>query len=513
MRRYLALVVALLLWSAMNVPRIGQPFKLGHDAYVSSQFGAFAYRHATLGLKMTRGCLLTAIDYEGKPRFYSSYTPFASWLIALPMLFGLTLHTTVRLVTCLFYILFLISLWAFSRHVWGQRVANVAVMTAVVLPVSLRYGLSLYWDMSFAPLFCALALYASPRPRTVRWAVATGLASTAAALTHWLSWLLIVPCVVREIRQGHRKLAATVGAAAVLIPLIVQVSALSVTGVPLSMFLTRVADRMGATQWQGAAPVMGYRQLLGTFIERMCYSLGPIPFGLMSVVTIVAIVAEMQRDPSLFPTRRWLFLLWAYALPLGLLARNLVTYHDMTFYLVPLAAISTGIAFKWGLDQPLQGRCRQLAVYSGAFLLLFSVAASGIWPIRASFAPTPDDYATREVARTLALRCRGIQPLVISPGCCAEWPTRATAGPPTDLKARERTVLPALGCLTSKMGIICYDPSEVPAIAASTREKGPVLLLARGRELDPLPTMSGQRTIGEYTIGVYRQHSAAPSRH
>ncbi len=499
MGRYGVLFIALAIWLAINAARLGQPFKPGHDAYISSQLGAYAYNHVKLGLRITRGANLAALDQQDQPRFYYSYTPLASWLLAIPMGLGVPFHPAVRLVTALSYGLFLGFLWVFAQAVWGRKVAEVAALTAAVLPVSLQYGLACIWEvLSLAPLFGALALFASRRQRDWSWTVLVTLASVAAVMLSWLSWLLIIPGVVREFRRGNRRFATIVGILSIVAPTALQLVALNATGISFGAFLSHCLERMSSAQWEDARTVMSYRSLLRVFMERLSASMGPLPLGLTALVLITALVNALQRRSAPVSGRLWLLLLIIYALPPNLLARNVATYHDFfTILLVPVVAICTGIAFSRAFRRTSLGEESPGYSLIGVGLLLLAMLVTGVWPMREKLRTEPKDRDAQALAGELGRHAALGQVLVMSPGFIADQPRER---PPLTLAERDRLPDPTFGCLTGRTALLCYDSQELPGLLAQLKPGQTAVVVQREGELEPLPAGSRRSRVGSYTL-------------
>jgi hypothetical protein len=68
-----------------------------------------AYNHLKLGLGVTRGAEVEAVDYSGNPLVYYSYSPLASYLLAIPSAAGAPFPASVRLLTFLLFLWFLLA--------------------------------------------------------------------------------------------------------------------------------------------------------------------------------------------------------------------------------------------------------------------------------------------------------------------------------------------------------------------------------------------------------------------
>lgn len=339
-RAALPLLAVLCAWNAYQLARFHQPLKAGHEAWIGRQIGRTARNHLVLGLGVTKGANVTTIRDGGGLELHRSYSPLASWVVALPMAAGLPFHDAVRLPVLLSMNLFLASLWAFARGRWGGRVAAVALAYAALCPVIfLRYGLACIFEiLALGPLMAVVALYAGPSRTS--WARLGMVASSiAAVMFSWICWLVVVPCAIREARRGRVLWACLAGGAAIVVPVALHFGATArASGDPRADVLSFV-HHVGFRASAGDArvmPVVTFRMLFEAQAVRWSRNLGALSLAAMGV----AAVAAWRRKPQGW---RWLVLLLAFALPMNL-ARNLAYYHDFFIILfVPAVALVVGL--------------------------------------------------------------------------------------------------------------------------------------------------------------------------
>jgi hypothetical protein len=499
MRRFAVLSLVLLMWIALSIPRLSWPFHGGHDAFISSQLGQYAHNHLQQGLGVTKGANLTAVDYSGEPRYYYSYTPLASWLLAAPMALGVQFHTAVRTVTLCLSCLFLLGLWLFAGSVWGLKTANLTVTLMPFMLTMYIYGLSAIWEiMALGPLFCALALFSSRRPRNTWWFLGAILFCVCAVCLSWLCWLVILPCAWREVRSRRFAAGFTVGLSAIFLPIAWQLGALAATGISFAAFLSHCMDRMGATQWDYAAPVMGYKQLVGVFLDRSQNAFGAILFSLSILGLIYVASYALCRRTRGELGAKWLLVLVVFGLPLNLLARNVATYHDFfPILFAPVVAILTAILFLVLFEQLVKDKERQIHV--PAFLsLLLAVSATTLWPCRDSILPNAGERVMQQLAIKLGDIVKADDVLLVSPGFVIAAPERR---PSLAIPDRDFALHPAYGALTAKTGLVCYDSQELSALA--TRMRGHrIIVLDNESVLEPLPPGFQKQHMGGMVIAI-----------
>ena len=217
------LLAVLLVWNVHQIARFREPFKIGHEAWIGRQIGRTARNHLVLGLGVTKGANVTVVRDGGGLELHRSYSPLASWVVALPMAAGMPFHDAIRLPVLLSMNLFLASLWALACGRWGARVAGVAVVYAGLCPVLfLRYGLTCIFEiLALGPFLAALALFARPTRSARAWAgIVVG--STIAAMFSWICWAGIIPCLLREAFRGRVRAAFAAGAIVVAVPLAIH---------------------------------------------------------------------------------------------------------------------------------------------------------------------------------------------------------------------------------------------------------------------------------------------------
>ena len=504
------LLAVVVLWAGGNAPRLAGPLTTPpywHDLYNGSQDGAFAHNHLQLGLGVTRGANVWAVDYSGKPFVYYSYSPLASYLLALPMLGGVSLQVSVRLVAFLLFVWFLVAFWSFARNVWGVGVANVAVAVAALLPINLRYGLSSIWEvMAMGPLFSALALFASPRPRDRSWVRLTALCGTVAALFSWLAWLALLPCLWREVRRGHRRPALVTAAWVLAVPLAIQIWGIHVAALPLGSILGHLHDRMsGAAMTMGQAPIshvdLVQRFLIWCFKTPIFY--GFLASGITAAVLVRAALGRLVRGMARVPGAGWLLLLTIYGVPFTLIARNMASWHDYFLILfAPLVALCCGIgaSLLWR-DRGREGRGTVGFSVTGICVVL-AVGATATWPAAYVLRPAAGDAGLRDLAVALGAMVQPDSVLLASPRACDSQPEQVTA--PLTLPARDTPLAPYVGGLTGKTAYLCRNRAELLELQRQLGPGRPVVVVEGNGELDPLPPGARLRqdfppfTVAEY---------------
>ncbi len=501
-RQFGPLIAVCCLWAAFNIPRVGQPFHGWIDSYVSSQIGAHAYNHLKWGLGVTHGANVWAVNYEGKPQIWYSVSPLASWLVALPLAAGVPLQPAVRLVLLLLSLWFLIGFWWFVRNVWGAYAANVAVAVAVVLPVSLQYGIAFGADnKAFGPLFTALALVTSGRRRDGRWLAAFGICGAIAVLFSWLSWLLLLPALGLEWRRGHRRLAVGAALLVVLAPLVVHAVPVLLSGITPATAAEHFAERVGGSQMhtQGRPPLsypdLVHRLLVWSFTTPSFY--GPLAATLGLGTLGAALGAALRGRRFRWPGTFWLLLLAAYALPYNLLARNVATYHESFMVLfVPAIGVCGGIvSAKWREWTGRRDRGGWAWVMPTA--LLGGLLITATWPGRGAFLPAALDYELRDMALYLG-EVMTPETVLVASARAADIPS--LEGVPLALQARDRVIPPFITCLTGRTAYVVTDATELTALLALLPSGRPVIVIQNKGDLEPLPGGLARRQFAEYTI-------------
>ncbi len=503
MKQYRWLLVVLVLWAVCNAPRIVQPFKAGHDSYISSHYGAFALNHLKLGLGVTHGANILAVNYSGKPTVYYSFSPLVSWLVAIPLALGLPFQPAVHTVSFLFFLWFLAAFWFFVRNVWGRPVANVAVAVLAILPVTLRYALITGDGMALAPLFSFLALYTLPRPHLAGWSARMIMCGLLASLLSWYSLVLILPCMWLEWRRGNRGPAVAVAASVAGVSVLLPVAAVLVTGTSVAASVAHLQQRLGFDQYAPGVRTLSHLDLLHRFL---IWSFHPHAFfGTLAALLTAGVLAW-----ALFArvTRRmavrgdgWLLALAAYGTPFTLLLPNMATFHDGFLGLfAPLVAISCALAAASANDHLGNAKRSRVLRPAVSVLLLMAIFATATWPAREQLLPSPIDYQLRDLATALGRAAQGDTAILGSVAVMGRLTDEQL-----DLARRDDPwPSPYVTCLTSKTAYVCRDAVELTALLRQLPPGRPVVIVERDRDLEPLPSGAARQEIGPFTVATWR---------
>lgn len=372
-RALLPVGVVLILWNACQLSRLQRPMKVGAEAWIGRQIGRTARNHLVLGLATTKGANVVAIRHDGSLEIHRSYSPLASWTVALPMAAGLSFDHSIRIPVLLSLNAFFVGLWSFARGRWGATVAALALCFAASCPILLfRYGITCIFEiLALGPLMVAVALFGQPVRGPKVW---TGLValSVASVIYSWICWLVIIPCVLREALKGRRAGAACVGAAAVVVPILVHFTTMALaSGDPygdVASFVSHIGERASNVDRRGR-PVITYAMILRLLGTRWIKDLGTIPLACTAACLASAFVPRLRVRG--WP---WIALLFAFALPLNL-ARNIALHDFFVILFVPAAALSAGLVVG-GAASRLRGPAAQawaigliLGVYFGVDVL------------------------------------------------------------------------------------------------------------------------------------------------
>ena len=400
-RKAMPLLIVLACWNAYQIARFHQPLKMGHEAWIGRQIGRTARNHLVLGLATTKGANVTTIRDDGSLELHRSYSPMASWVVALPMAAGLPFHASLRLPVLLSMNLFLAALWSFARDRWGPRVAAGALTFAALCPVvSVRYGLACIFEiLAMGPVMAAVALFARPS-RTARAWLAIVAASIVAAMFSWICWAAIVPCLLREAMRGRVRGAILSGVFILAVPpslhFAVTAWASGDARGDLFGFAHHVAFRASGGDVK-VAKVVSYGMLLEAQRVRWARNL-----GIGSVASLAVVVGMALRDRRCVEGWKWLVLWLAFALPMNL-ARNLAFYHDFLIILfVPFVALAAGLA----VDR-LAGGLRSRPVRRLAMaVLVLAMLLVDVLPARKPLRPNPRDIQQQAIADGLGAAIR-----------------------------------------------------------------------------------------------------------
>jgi hypothetical protein len=489
------LLALLIAWNSYAAFRLTEPMKAGHEAFIARQIGRSGLTHIALGLGVTKGSNVTAIRQAGDVVIHRSYSPMASWTVALPMALGVDFDLSARLPVLLSSNLFLIGLWSLVVARWGVHEADLATVFAVFSPVFLfRYGLTCIFEiLALGPLMIALALFARPRRDAGR-SVLIALTSMAAAMYSWICWVVIVPCLVRDWRAGHRKATLAIGTAAVVLPvalhfLLMGLASGNLWGDVWYFFyhlLERSSSHVGAEMTR-----VTYPQIIQILFKRLYREIGLIPLAIAAVSLIVA--AARRRVTGL----GWIAALLVMALPLNL-ARNIAYKHDFFVILfLPAVAISAGVG-AWKLvtwfDRP-GGRSAALS----AILVLY--VGVEVAPRYRSGSVSARDYEQATIARSIGEVVRVGDFVIASPEVCGLTPTAVSL---MDDAQREQLPRPYFCGQMTQMVFVASDEPDIERLARSARPNQRVVLLDVGDDHLPIPASFSKvpTSVSRLVIGV-----------
>ena len=505
----LPMVLILLGWNAYQLARLGEPMRMGHEAWIGRQIGRTARNHLLLGLGVTKGANVTAIRQDGSLELHLSYSPLASWSVALPMAAGLPYHAAIRLPVLLSINLFLASLWHFASGLRGARAANLALAFAAFSPILFyRYGMTCIFEiLALGPLMAFLALAARPNRDVLFW---LGLAVTAVAavMFSWIGWLVVLPCAAREAWLGRRAPGFWLGVIAVAFPVGVHVATMTLASGDgldgVATLLRHVAYRASGAGTR-AGEVVTYPMILRLMVIRGVRNLGVIPLACTAVVLIAAPVRRGKVIGA-----GWVSLLLAFALPMNL-ARNIAFLHDFFIILfLPAAALCAGAVVAKLTDRWRGGALRgTVLVIAVAGILAFDAG-----PARKVARPRPGDRRLEEVADAIGAVVRPGDLVIADGELCGLNPEELrTLGPD-----RERTPRPYYAGEMAQTVLVARDAADAAELATAARPGRRVVILQAGEPAWILPDRfapDGPRAPELRIASVAREataRSAAPIR-
>lgn len=473
---WLPILLVLVAWDACQVARLQRPMRIGPDAWIGRQIGRTARNHLVLGLATTRGANVTTIAQDGRLEVHRSYAPLASWVVALPLQAGFPFETAIRIPVLVSTNAFLLGLWHFARTRWGPRVAILAAAYAAFCPILLlKYGITCIFEiLALGPLMVAVALFAQPARNPRVWA-ALAVSSIAAAMFSWITWLVIVPCILREFRAGRRAEAIGLGACALPIPVLIHFGTMAMaSGDPvgdLTSFFLHIAERSSNRDFHGR-PTLTYAYTLRLLERRWVRDIGLIPLA-----AAVACLASIAVPRLRLPGWRWLVLLFAFALPLNL-ARNIALHDFFVILFVPVAALAAGLVTAGVADRFPTPRGR--AVVTALILLAF--LGLDLLPKRRMLTLTPATYEWAAISDEVG---RVVAPgdfVIASPEFVGQK-DRAVA--PDD--RREQSPRPYYCGQMAQTVFVAYDGADAARLAARARPGQRVVVLQLGGSPWELP--------------------------
>ncbi len=495
------LCVLLVAWDAYAAYRLTRPMKVGHEAFIGRQIGRSALNHLELGLDVTKGSNVSVIRQDGRPVVHRSYSPMASWTVALPMALGLDFDLSVRLPVLVSSNLFLVGLWLLVAARWGPRQADLSAMFAALSPVFLfRYGLACIFEiLALGPLMMALALFARPG-RGALWCCLIAGFSFVAVMDSWICWLAIVPCLARDWRLGHRRAALAIGLASVGLPVFLHFLLLGLaTGdivEDFRYFFIHIFERSSAESGAGRSQVT-YGQILQLLIKRWQRGIGLVPAAFVALGVLA--VATRRRVPGW----GWVAALLALALPLNL-ARNIAYLHDFFIILfVPPAAVCAGVGTYW-LATRFEGRGMRMAAVVAVAAVFLGLDVVPRYRGASVFAR---DYDQAAIVGSIGEAVRPGDFVIANAEVCGLDP--AIVPFMTDAQ-REQSPLPTLCGRMTQTVFVARDTLDAERIARWARPGQRVVLLEVGpARFEPAPSFEVASSLkGKLLVGVRRPEVA-----
>jgi hypothetical protein len=501
-RPWLGFLCGLLVaWDAYAAYRLAQPMKAGHESFIGRQIGRSALNHLELGLGVTRGSNVSVVRQDGRPVVHRSYSPMASWQVALPMALGLDFDLSVRLPVLISSNLFLIGLWWLVEARWGARQADLSAMFAAFCPVFLfRYGLTCIFEiLAIGPLMMAAALFARPRRDLARCGLIAGLAFVA-VMDSWICWLVVVPALVRDWRGGHRRAALAIGSATVILPVVVHFLLLGLATGDLVgdvwYFFQHISERSSAESTARKSPVT-YLEILGLLATRWRRGIGLVPAAFVLLGGLA--IASRRRVPGW----GWVVALMIMALPLNL-ARNIAYFHDFFIILfVPPAAICAGLGTYWLATRFEGHRARTAAVV----LVMAAFLGLDVVPRYRLGSVFPKDHEQDAIARSIGEAVRPGDFVIANAEVCGIDP--AVVPFMTDPQ-REQSPRPTYCGRMTQTVFVAANALDAERIARWARPTQRVILLEVGPDrFEPYPTFALARdSSSRLLVGVRRPEVA-----
>jgi hypothetical protein len=332
-------LATLAAWNLVQCSLINKPPKsMGGDAWITQQIGRVARNHLVLGLGRTKGANVACLAYDGTLRLHASYSPLASWTVAVPMALGVPFRTSAKAVTILSMNVFFVSLWYALRQQCGPCVASFGAAYAAMFPATLwEYGqTSVFEILGLGPTFLAVALFSQPKRTTGIW-LAIAVASILAVMYSWFDLLIVGPFASREfvVRRDRKGLVVVV--LALVVPIAVSFATVVVASGDTELirrFLSHALDRTGSLGDRGE--IIRFTQLAYMLAARWKGSLGAFALCATALWLVYRVIDSRKAELGFLTA-----VLLAYALPLNLFMKNAAYHHPFFIIMfVPLAAIA-----------------------------------------------------------------------------------------------------------------------------------------------------------------------------
>jgi hypothetical protein len=468
--------LVLALWNAYQVGRLGEPMKIGPEAWIGRQIGRTGLNHLRLGLGTTKGTEVNTVWSDGRLELHPAYSPLASWTVAAPLALGVPFHLAVRLPVLVSFNLFLVGLWSLARCCWGARVALLALIFAALAPgVLFRYSLAcIYEFLALGPLLCSLALLA--RPRRGRAADALAVVSAAAAVLYsWICWLAVVPGIGREWIQGRRRMAVALVLAAVVFPTALH---FTLAGLASGGLIALIGDFFGhiaeraSTEIPQSGRAVTQTEIVQAMFTRWIRTIGWIPLA----GTLAGLAVMRRARPAGWG---WPVALLVMALPLNLVG-NIAYLHPFFIILfVPAASLLTALTAD-RMARALKNSRLQVAALA---LLLMGFFALDVLPRRKASRPTAEDAEQSAIADAIGSTVRPGDLVIVNPIVCGlKGPAAASLG-----EDRERTPRPYYCGQMSQSVLVALDTTDAERLADRARPDQRVVILEVGQPAWDLP--------------------------
>jgi hypothetical protein len=481
-------VFLILAWNLIELPRLSKPWQRGHES-LSRQVGGTGLRHVTLGLRRTCGANVRDVRQDGSLTLHTSYSPLASWAVAVPLALGLPFNVSTRIPNLISMNLFFAGLWMLVRRLWGERAAAFALAYAAFCPFILfKYGLMTIFELlALGPLMVAAALLASEaRGRWVKLGIL--VLSTISVLYSWIAWVVILPCAARESLIGRRRFGLMLASVTVLIPVTVHLTTIalavgSLQGLVDEVMLLANHVRLRSSIYDlKGGPRVTHVQMARELANRCLRLVGHVP-TVSSLILLARVAAGWDRWRSGF----WVLLMFALGLPLSLLAVNIAYEHDFLIVtLIPALALSAAWVsvgpFADLEDRPRLALPAGLIVFAGFIYL-------DVLPNRHMARLEAEDIRAEQISKLIGQTIRPDDFVIVNrPATNLGW-HRNVAPDLVELRDDEREVRSGAGYFSETMQAVflATDTRDAARIATWARPGQRIVIAEVDRDLFELP--------------------------
>jgi hypothetical protein len=490
-RRIVLLVplLVILIWDAIELPRLSAPWTHGQPAWIGRQVGGTGYRHVILGLRRTCGASVRDVRQDGSLTLHTSYPPGAAWSVAVPMALGLPFNVSVRLPNLISMNLLFAGVWMLARSLWGERAAGFAAAYAAFCPfILLHYGLmTVFESLSLGPLMVAAGLLASEvRGRWARLAIV--VLSVISVLYCWIAWVVIWPCAVREALLGRKRFGLMLASASILIPVALHLLTIglalgSVQGLLDQLTLLAKHARLRSS----AVSMSDYRVIhhvqMARALAHRCLSLvGHVP-TVSALIVLARAAVGWDRWRSAF----WVVVLVALGLPQSLVAVNIAYLHPfLLILLVPALALSAAWVsvgpFADLEDRPPLALLAGLIVFAGFVYL-------DVLPNRYMLRVRAEDIREEQISELVARTVRMDDFVIVNAAAANLGWHRDSPPDPVQLRDGEREVrsLPNYFSKTVQAVFVAADTADATRIATWARPGQRTVIVEVDKEFFELP--------------------------